>query len=122
MERVAGIEPACAAWKAAVLPLNYTRVICRILSQSYPRDHWLVFSVGYNGKYRQMPCGASGRLPIKEHLSASKEGDQFATFAITHPGIPNFGRFSAMNSLSMAKNRAFSRCSYEVGLKLDRRE
>jgi hypothetical protein len=25
LERVAGIEPACAAWKAAVLPLNYTR-------------------------------------------------------------------------------------------------
>jgi hypothetical protein len=32
MERVAGIEPACAAWKAAVLPLNYTRVLA-ILSQ-----------------------------------------------------------------------------------------
>jgi hypothetical protein len=27
MERVTGIEPACAAWKAAVLPLNYTREI-----------------------------------------------------------------------------------------------
>jgi hypothetical protein len=39
MERVAGIEPACAAWKAAVLPLNYTRVICEILSQSYLNDH-----------------------------------------------------------------------------------
>ncbi len=26
LERVAGIEPACAAWKAAVLPLNYTRI------------------------------------------------------------------------------------------------
>lgn len=25
LERVTGIEPACAAWKAAVLPLNYTR-------------------------------------------------------------------------------------------------
>ncbi len=25
MERVAGIEPACSAWKADVLPLNYTR-------------------------------------------------------------------------------------------------
>ena len=25
MERVEGIEPSCAAWKAAVLPLNYTR-------------------------------------------------------------------------------------------------
>jgi integrase len=26
MERVKGIEPSCAAWKAAVLPLNYTRI------------------------------------------------------------------------------------------------
>jgi hypothetical protein len=26
MERVAGIEPAPSAWKAEVLPLNYTRV------------------------------------------------------------------------------------------------
>jgi hypothetical protein len=25
MERVAGIEPAYSAWKADVLPLNYTR-------------------------------------------------------------------------------------------------
>jgi hypothetical protein len=27
MERVMGIEPTCAAWEAAVLPLNYTRLI-----------------------------------------------------------------------------------------------
>ena len=27
MERMAGIEPARAAWKAAVLPLHYIRVI-----------------------------------------------------------------------------------------------
>jgi hypothetical protein len=28
-KRVKGIEPSCAAWEAAVLPLNYTRmVIC----------------------------------------------------------------------------------------------
>ena len=26
MERVTGIEPAWSAWKAEVLPLNYTRV------------------------------------------------------------------------------------------------
>ena len=25
-ERVTGIEPACPAWKAGVLPLNYTRM------------------------------------------------------------------------------------------------
>jgi hypothetical protein len=27
MERVMGIEPTTTAWKAVVLPLNYTRVI-----------------------------------------------------------------------------------------------
>ena len=29
MERVKGIEPSYAAWEAAVLPLNYTRVVSR---------------------------------------------------------------------------------------------
>ena len=27
MERVKGIEPSSSAWKAEVLPLNYTRII-----------------------------------------------------------------------------------------------
>ena len=27
LERVKGIEPSCAAWEAAVLPLNYTRAL-----------------------------------------------------------------------------------------------
>jgi hypothetical protein len=27
MERVKGIEPSCEAWKASVLPLNYTRLL-----------------------------------------------------------------------------------------------
>jgi hypothetical protein len=27
LERVKGIEPSCAAWEAAVLPLNYTREV-----------------------------------------------------------------------------------------------
>lgn len=30
MERVAGIEPALSAWKAEVLPLNYTRRVANI--------------------------------------------------------------------------------------------
>lgn len=29
MERVAGIEPAYSAWKADILPLNYTRARTR---------------------------------------------------------------------------------------------
>ena len=28
MERVKGIEPSYEAWEAAVLPLNYTRMVC----------------------------------------------------------------------------------------------
>jgi hypothetical protein len=28
VERVMGIEPTCEAWKASVLPLNYTRKGC----------------------------------------------------------------------------------------------
>ena len=31
VERVMGIEPTLAAWEAAVLPLNYTRVPVRIV-------------------------------------------------------------------------------------------
>jgi hypothetical protein len=29
-ERVKGIEPSCAAWEAAVLPLNYTRTFTEV--------------------------------------------------------------------------------------------
>jgi hypothetical protein len=40
-ERVKGIEPSCAAWEAAVLPLNYTRAWkevntdCRLVISQY---------------------------------------------------------------------------------------
>ena len=34
LERVAGIEPAYSAWKADVLPLNYTRCVTRSLYPS----------------------------------------------------------------------------------------
>ncbi len=30
MERVMGIEPTLSAWKAEVLPLNYTRALCSL--------------------------------------------------------------------------------------------
>ncbi len=41
MERVKGIEPSCEAWKASVLPLNYTRLrfarLARLeVAESYP--------------------------------------------------------------------------------------
>ena len=38
LERVMGIEPTCAAWEAAVLPLNYTRAAGKILPiLQYPK-------------------------------------------------------------------------------------
>ena len=34
VERVMGIEPTLAAWEAAVLPLNYTRLITQLYMRS----------------------------------------------------------------------------------------
>ncbi len=51
MERVAGIEPASSAWKAEVLPLNYTRAFFR------KRPH---------ARFRQRPTAQS--LPAKSLL------------------------------------------------------
>jgi hypothetical protein len=31
MERVMGIEPTTSAWKAEVLPLNYTRILVEVI-------------------------------------------------------------------------------------------
>jgi hypothetical protein len=47
MERVKGIEPSYAAWEAAVLPLNYTRILF-VLSKLYPFSRTL--------KNRLSPC------------------------------------------------------------------
>ncbi len=50
MERVAGIEPASLAWKAKVLPLNYTRMnatqICIRKSPGYIFPHRINMVVG----------------------------------------------------------------------------
>jgi hypothetical protein len=49
LERVAGIEPAPSAWKAEVLPLNYTRRGA-LLSRNpwfYAEVHQLVEGVGF---------------------------------------------------------------------------
>ena len=34
MERVVGIEPTSSAWKAEVLPLNYTRLVMTLMTQT----------------------------------------------------------------------------------------
>jgi hypothetical protein len=55
VERVKGIEPSYAAWEAAVLPLNYTRVALPSLTRTFAhrptrRLHSLQFtSAGHDG-------------------------------------------------------------------------
>jgi hypothetical protein len=55
LERVKGIEPSYAAWEAAVLPLNYTRV--------YAGDFTLVRDAASNGPI-------SGPFRLSERPSA----------------------------------------------------
>ena len=66
MERVAGIEPASLAWKAKVLPLNYSRISgisgCHEDTQ-YPR--FLVERAGFEpakSKTPELQSGPVGRL------------------------------------------------------------
>ena len=47
MERVAGIEPAQPAWKAGVLPLNYTRLIFSALPALLPPRSSMVEGGGF---------------------------------------------------------------------------
>ena len=53
LERVAGIEPASSAWKAAALPLCYTRDLCRVLSLVSP------FSLGPTPSFQPARGGGS---------------------------------------------------------------
>ena len=48
VERVAGIEPASLAWKAKVLPLNYTRALTIVIKNKLP----LVDLIGGGGRIR----------------------------------------------------------------------
>ena len=50
LERVTGIEPASSAWKAGVLPLNYTRITAcsaRRIHDVRPAENVLVEGVGF---------------------------------------------------------------------------
>ena len=64
MERVKGIEPSYAAWEAAVLPLNYTRVIASHFTVT--EEQIEVITVFINGAPRQLPDHSSIAALIDE--------------------------------------------------------
>jgi hypothetical protein len=55
MERVTGIEPVYSAWKAAALPLCYTRMTLA----AEPEGPAIV---AWGPIYRRLSCGASGSV------------------------------------------------------------
>ena len=72
MERVAGIEPAPSAWKAEVLPLNYTRIRHRHPNVTRERRSpvglcggggWIRTSEAFASDLQSDPFGRSGTPP-----------------------------------------------------------
>ena len=96
MERVAGIEPASSAWKAEVLPLNYTRGVYFHLGTrahtegSYPPSGVIL--------------GGGGWIRTTEARASDLQSDPFG-----HSGTPPEGRtFSrSRHSVSTGSEREF---------------
>src|SRR5699024_2644136 len=65
LERVKGVEPSTSAWKAEVLPLNYTRILINLLLLYYSRTLPLHLQAD-SRKY-----GASGQLEANSMMSRS---------------------------------------------------
>ena len=75
MERVTGIEPAWSAWKAEVLPLNYTRVRMKYTTVEFSaaRNMLPTYRVHMFRGYLLRPgsSGSTGASPVR----AAKSGE-----------------------------------------------
>ena len=69
MERVEGIEPSCAAWKAAVLPLNYTRTDEKMDGHSPKKSSHVIkhYHIGSESGIGCKPHGNRGLKPRKRY-------------------------------------------------------
>ena len=56
LERVMGIEPTSSAWKAEVLPLNYTRLIFPLLHAFFGRAKILTVSASQTVRISNISC------------------------------------------------------------------
>ena len=72
MERVKGIEPSSSAWKAEVLPLNYTRII--ILK------NFLVGKTGFEPATPWSQTKCSTKLSYFPYIMARPKGVEPITF------------------------------------------
>jgi hypothetical protein len=76
LERVMGIEPTTSAWKAEVLPVNYTRKIIKLLNGREDRirtcDPLVPNQVLYQAELLPVINGAPGRSRIHNLLIRSQ--------------------------------------------------
>ena len=80
MERAAGIEPASSAWKAEVLPLNYTRGNRLSTPGPTPAD-------GGSKTPAEIILGGGGWIRTTEARASDLQSDPFG-----HSGTPPEGR------------------------------
>ena len=80
MERVAGIEPASLAWKAEVLPLNYTRGIFPGTTRHNAQESQCFSPLNAN-------IGGGGWIRTTEARASDLQSDPFG-----HSGTPPRGR------------------------------
>ena len=101
MERVKGIEPSCEAWKASVLPLNYTRSMeVRILAATA--------ALSIRGAVlSKKNCENSPVETAKSHSSNRRTGSPVGACVVNSP--PLFSR--AMNSLLITGGRVIDPAS-----------
>jgi hypothetical protein len=75
LERVAGIEPAYSAWKAAALPLSYTRI-------HDPRRWWRELDL--NQRRRSQRIYSPSPLTTRASLQTSRQGHASKMDSLTH--------------------------------------
>ena len=122
VERVAGIEPAPSAWKAEVLPLNYTRRTLTQLTKTsqhlqaarpgaIKRSSTLVVLPSEKHIAQQLPCGwpigAGGWIRTTEAHASDLQSDPFGrsgtpakTGGILCLAFAHVNLFFSINSLS----------------------
>ncbi len=72
LERVAGIEPAYSAWKAAALPLSYTRIPRNNSPSMNGGGGWIRTNVAYATDLQSAPFNHSGTPPFHRHSCATR--------------------------------------------------
>lgn len=108
LERVAGIEPAYSAWKAAALPLSYTRIPFNNFLPMNGGGGWIRTNVAYATDLQSAPFNHSGTPPLHRQSCAMRH--HYNQFLITYPidwsrgGYADYYRICQQNKYNSVQN------------------